>query len=57
MLGTNSAVLVGYASFRDDGDDDDDDEQQQTIIIINTNSSQHSLIAGYVPVTFLAFII
>ena len=26
MLGTNSAVLVGYASFRDDGDDDDDDD-------------------------------
>ena len=52
MLGKNSAVLVGYASFRDDGDDDD--EQQQTIIIINTNSSQHSLIAGYVPVTVLS---
>ena len=55
MLGKNSAVLMGYASFRDDGDDDD--EQEETIIIINTNSSQHSLIAGYVPVTVLAFII
>ena len=43
MLGKNSAVLVGYASFRDDGDDDDE--------------QQHSLIAGYVPVTVLAFII
>ena len=29
MLDKNSAVLVGYASFRDDGDDDDDGDQSE----------------------------